>query len=297
MDGSNMDMLIRKKVLKIQERLGMRLGIAYGCRDRPVVKSIEDVMFTLRELYKAGLKAFVLPRELFSSISSASDLYKSHYGDLLKIKEEASKLNIELSLHNPSLTDMPDEQLKTFCSIASIMDARIFVIRPNFYRNIPNDQALRLVVYKINEILNELRVSAKIGIETTGKIHDPGSLEDVIDIVKRTRDTEPVINWAHIHARGVGALRDESDYQKVIDDVRSQIGQAWLRNTYFLFSGASYGPSGITGQVPLRRSDMNIGHLIRQVMSFGIQGTLIIDDPEREKLILGMLDELAQMVR
>ncbi len=292
-----MDMLIRKKVLKIQERLGMRLGIVNGTRDKPLVKTTEDVLFVLRELYKVGLKAFVLPKELFSEITDVSDIYKSYYGDLLKIKEEASKLNIELSLHHPSLTDMPDEELKIFCTIASIMDARMFIIRPNFYRNMPKDQALTLVVYKINEIVNELRLDARIGIEITGKTQEPGSLEDVIDVVKRTRNTEPVINWAHIHARGVGALRSEGDYRHVIDTLRAHIGSGWMRNAYFLFSGVSYGPSGEIQHIPLKESDLRLNDLIRQIMSFGIQGTLILEDPDREKLVLNMLNELAQMVR
>lgn len=292
-----MDMLIRKKVLKIQERLGMRLGIAYGIKSKPVVKSTEDILYVLREMYKVGLKAFVLPKEAFSGITDSSDIYKHYYGDILKIKEEAGKLNIELALHNPSLSDMPDEELKIFCTIASIMDARTFVIQPNFYKNIPKEQAIKLVVYKINEIIGDLRLDTKIGIETTGKSHEPGSIEDVIDIVKRTHSTEPIINWGNIHARGVGALRSESDYKSVIDNVRSSIGPGWVKNAYFFFGGVSYGPSGLVRKVPLKRSDMKLNDFIRQAMSFGMQGTLILDDPDKEQLVLNMLDELAQMVR
>ena len=110
------DMLIRKKTLKVQERLGMRIGVMYGTKKIPVVKNMNEVMTVLRELYKIGVKAFVLPKELFSGISSISDLYKIYYGDLLRIKEEASKYNIELALHHDKLTDQPDETLKLFCN-------------------------------------------------------------------------------------------------------------------------------------------------------------------------------------
>jgi hypothetical protein len=292
-----MDTIIRKKVLKIQERLGMRIGVNYGSSRIPLVRTTSQALEVLRDLYKVGLKAFVLPKELFMGISSASDLYKGYYGDLLKIRDIANKFNIELSLHHPSLSDQPDETLKTFCSISSIMDCRTFAIHPTFYPNMPQDQALRLVVYKINEIVTGLRSSAKIGIETTGKVSELGSLEDVIDIVKRTRDTEPVINWAHIHARGSGALRAEDDFRRVFDKVRGEIGQGWLNNAYFFFSGVSYGPSGEIRHIPLAESDISLKTLIRQSISFGVKGTLIFEDPQKEKLILRILEDLGDMVR
>ena len=109
------EMLIRKKALKIQERLGMRIGIAYGTSKIPLVRTPNDVLTSLRELYKIGLKAFVLPPELFAGIKTTSDLYKTHYGSLLKIKDIANKSNIELSIHCSKFPDDPvalDEKLK-----------------------------------------------------------------------------------------------------------------------------------------------------------------------------------------
>jgi deoxyribonuclease-4 len=294
------EMLIRKKALKIQERLGMRIGIAHGTSKLPLTRNTNDVLTILRELYKIGLKAFVLPPELFSGIKTTSDLYKTHYGNLLKIKDIANKSNIELSIHNPRLPEDPvalDETLKTFSAITSIMDCRALIIHPTFYKMMPQDQALKLVVYKINEIVTGARANISIGIETTGRMNEVGSLEDVIDIVKRTRSTEPVINWAHIHARGSGALRTQNDFKVILDKVRSNIGPAWLQGAYFFFSGVSYGPSGEIKHIPLEKADINLEYLIREVMSLNIRGTLIFEDPGRDKFILDMLDTLADMVR
>ena len=39
-----MDMIIRKKALKIQERLGMNIGVAYGIHRIPTVKTTAAVM-------------------------------------------------------------------------------------------------------------------------------------------------------------------------------------------------------------------------------------------------------------
>lgn len=294
------NMLIRKKSLKIQERLGMRIGIAYGTSKTPVLRSVREALEALREVYNSGFKTFLLPKDLFSRVSSPSDLYKEYYGDLLSIKNLAKKYNIELALHNPSLPEDPlklDSELKIFSSVASVMDCRMFIIRPTFYPRMPHDQATKLVIYKVNEIMSATRSQARLGIETTGRVNELGSLEDVIDISRRTTGTEPILNWAHIHARGAGTLRTEQDFRNILDKVRSSVGQNWLGNAYFIFSASSYGPSGEIKQIPLSESDLNLSYLIKQIMSLGIKGSLVFDDPGREKAILNILTELGDMVR
>ncbi len=292
-------MLIRKKSLKIQERLGMRIGVAYGSSSVPVVKSASEALRVLEDLYRVGFRAFLLPKELFDNITNISDLYKEHYTNLLKIKTIASKYNIELSIHNSSLPEEPmlDNVFKIYCNIANVMDVRTFVVHPTFYSRMPKNQASRLVVYKINEIVNELRIRSKIGVETTGRINELGSVEDVIDMVKRTTKTEPVLNWAHVHARSSGALTSENDFRRILDKVRSEVGQYWLSDTYFIFSGISYGPSGGIQHKPIARSDMKLEHLIKSVQALNIKGTLIFETPNREKDIVDILHELGDMVR
>jgi len=291
------EMMIRKKVLKIQERLGMRLGVAYGTSKIPLARSTDQVLESLRELYKVGLRAFVMPKELFSGIYTSTDLYKAKYGDLLKIRELASKFNIELSLRHDRLPDQPDETLNTFASVMSIMDARAFIVQPNFYSNMPQDQALKLVIYKLNEITTNLRVSAKIGVENTGRMREVGSFEDMVDIVKRTSGTEPIVNWAHIHARGSGSLRTQADFDRIMQTLRRELGTSWTDKAYFLFSGVSYGPSGMTRQLPIDQSDLKFEYLIRASMALGLRGTIILEGPEREKYVVKNLEKISDMVR
>jgi len=292
-------MLIRKKSLKIQERLGMRIGIAYGSSRIPVVRKASEALSVLEDFYKVGFRAFLLPSQLFENIKDISGLYKEHYTNLLKIKTIASKYNIELSIHNNALPEEPmiDNAFKIYCNIANVMDAKSLIIHPTFYSRMPHSQALRLSVYKINEIVNEMRIRSKIGIETTGKVDDLGSVEDVLDMVKRTTRTEPVLNWAHIHGRDEGVLTHETDFRKIIDKIRAEIGQQWLADAYFIFSGISYDRSGAKQHKPIVRSDMRLEHLIKCVQSLNIKGTLIFETPNRENDIVDILQELGDMVR
>ncbi|MCD6496533.1 MAG: hypothetical protein J7K54_04650 [Candidatus Aenigmarchaeota archaeon] len=290
-------MLVRKKALKMQERLGMNIGVTYGVSTLPEAKSVDQVMEVLRELYKVGFRALVLSPEIFKDINDTTELYKEYYGDLLRMKNIAKKFGIELSLRYSDFGDMPDNSLRIFATIASLMDCRIFTIPPNFYPRMPQQQALKLVVYKINEIVNELRVKARIGIETTGKVGELGSIDDVIEICKRTTNTEPVINWAHLHARGAGSLKTQDDFIRIFEKVKSGVGSRWLRDAYFFFSGVKYGPSGEISHTSFVGSDLRLDHLIRTSLSYGVQGTVIFEEPQREKIIVDMLEQLGDMVR
>ncbi len=290
-------MLIRKKSLKMQERLGMKIGVTYGVSAIPVVKTIDQTLEVLRELYKVGFRALVLPPELFTGINDTTELYKEYYGDLLRLKNVAKKFGIELSLRQSDFGDMPDNSLRIFSTIASVMDCRIFVISPNFYSRMPQNQALKLVVYKINEIVNELRVNTKIGVETSGSTGSLGSIEDVIEICKRTKNTEPAINWAHLHARGAGCMKSPEDFKAIIEKVRQGIGPQWLRDAYFFFSGIKYGPSGEIAHTSFVNADIRLERMIRAALSYNMGGTIIFEEPEREKGIVDMLDQLGDMVR
>jgi deoxyribonuclease-4 len=292
-------MLIRKKSLKIQERLGMRIGVAYGSSSIPIIKTPSQAMSVLEEIYRAGFKALLLPHDLFSQIYSISDLYKEAYTDLLRIKTLASKYNIELAIHNPCLPNEPylDEKFKIFLNISNVMDIRTFIIHPNFYSMVPKNQAIKLVIHKISEMVSEHGVRTTIGIETTGHINELGSIEDVIEIVTRTRNTEPILNWAHIHARSAGYLRSEEEFKKVINQVKSKYTRPWLNNAYFLFSGITYGPSGEIKHISFKNSDLKLQNLIKTIFWFGIKGTLIFETPGREKDIVDMLEDLGDMVR
>lgn len=291
------DMMVRKKMLKIQERLGMRIGIVGGTSKIAVVRNTQNVLEVLEELYRIGLRAFVLPREYFSDIGNATDLYKTKYGDLIKIKEIASKYGIELSLAYPDLPEQPDEELRTFCTIGTIMDIRTFIIQPTFSPGMPSEQAIKLVVHRLNEITNSMRLKFRIGVETTGKMKQVGTVEDVIDIVERTAGTEPVLNWAHIHARGTGAMRTQADFKRIIEKVRRAAGSGWVDNAFMLFSGIQYGPSGEVRHIPMDKADINLEFLIREIMGASMHGTLVFEDPDKEKWIVKNMEKLADMVR
>ena len=47
----------------------------------------------------------------------------------------------------------------------------------------------------------------------------------------------------------------------------------------------------------MEKADMSLRNMVRQAVSFGVKGTLIFDDPSKEKLVLKILDDIGDMVR
>ena len=58
---------------------------------------------------------------------------------------------------------------------------------------------------------------SKIGVETSGRQELWGSLEEVLEVVNHVEGTVPVLNIAHIHARGHGQMRTSEDYGELFD--------------------------------------------------------------------------------
>ena len=61
-----------------------------------------------------------------------------------------------------------------------------------------------------------------IGIETSGRQELWGTVDEVIEVVNHVPGTVPVLNMAHIHARGHGCMRTSEDYAELFEKVRTE---------------------------------------------------------------------------
>ena len=53
-----------------------------------------------------------------------------------------------------------------------------------------------------------------------------GTVDEVLEVVNHVPGTVPVLNMAHIHARGHGCMRTSEDYAELFDKVRTRLGEA-----------------------------------------------------------------------
>ena len=62
-----------------------------------------------------------------------------------------------------------------------------------------------------------------VAVETSGQQELWGTVEEVLEVCNHVPGTVPVLNMAHIHARGHGRLKTE-DYAELFDQARETFG-------------------------------------------------------------------------
>jgi deoxyribonuclease-4 len=146
-----------------------------------------------------------------------------------KVGEEAKKLDIELSVHAPYFINLCAEGEKLEASKKRILDsverahhmnARIVVFHPGYYGKLSKEEAYKRVKQaceNLIEKMNKAGWNVFLGLETTGKISQFGTLDENLKISKEVKGCLPVIDFAHIFARSGGKI----DFKEVLEKALS----------------------------------------------------------------------------
>lgn len=173
------------------------------------------------------------------------------------IRDEAKKHGIILSLHAPYAINFASEKPETIeaskerllkaLEIADWLNAKIVVFHPGYYGSHEPRKALEIAIDAIKEVAEKakkMNLKPKIGPETMGKKSQLGSIDEIIDIVKEVPNSQPVLDFAHIHAREDGSLNTRKDYEKLFEKIESELGSRSLRNLHIHFTKVEYGDKG-----------------------------------------------------
>ncbi|MEM2386086.1 MAG: TIM barrel protein, partial [Candidatus Bathyarchaeia archaeon] len=139
-------------------------------------------------------------------------------------------------------------RLVACATAAQWMQAQVVVFHPGFYgKKTPKDafagclEALKDVV----ESLKSLGIrNVKLGPETMGKTSQLGSLEEVLAICENVEQTQPVIDWAHLHAREKGLFKTVEDFRQVVETVERRLGTETVKNMHCHFTKVEFTEKG-----------------------------------------------------
>ena len=158
--------------------------------------------------------------------------------DAIKFGQLAKKQDVALSIHGPYYvvltSDKPEvvknsvaELIKT-AHLAKLMGANKVVFHPGFGKD------TKKVIMGLKEVETQKDKSVKILPETMGKISQLGSLNDVLTICENT-ESEPCIDFGHLHARTLGTLKEEEDFRKILVEIEDRMGGEVLRRLHCHF--------------------------------------------------------------
>ena len=225
-----------------------------------------------------------------------------------EIREVAEKCDIELHVHAPYYinlagdkrnVDIGMEKIRKSAHLAHIMGAKTVATHTGFYASLSKKETMKRIVKNIRRLRDELKkkgIEVPIGIETMGKKEVFGSLDEVIEVCKRVRGVVPVLDVAHIHARGNGCLKDKEDFQEIFN----KIADLGFDHHLIHVTGVVYNEGGEMYHVPIRKGDMPLIKFMECILENDYHVTIISESPILEHDAVYsqiLLDRALEMVK
>lgn len=171
---------------------------------------------------------------------------------------EAEKNDIMISIHAPYYISMASKDLQKrenskmyildTLKAARWMKAKRIVIHVGSCTGMNRQEALNIAIGVLKESIHEADnhgfEDITICPEVLGKINQLGSLEEIIEMCKIDERLIPTVDFAHLHARSMGALNTIDDYIQVIEKIENGLGTYRLKNLHCHFSHVEYTKGG-----------------------------------------------------
>ena len=281
-------------------------GVPLSCKGRTIVEGMDDIT-------ALGLETM--------EIQTVRTVAPHHFDQYWQAGILSWKTGFEMNLHGPYYAEIlgsKRERNRTLSKMeASLQAAKVINARHITYHVGPygeykkgteaNEQVANViagVVDRCAQIWNNEEESEDyaafpwvisnsptlIGVETSGRQDLWGSVEEVLEVVNHVEGTVPVLNLAHVHARGHGRLRTSEDFGDLFDQVRETIGG---KKFYCHFSGIEHRMGNALHYTQIKKSDLKFEPLAEFLAEDGdwLDITMISDSPLLEHDAMFMLQQ------
>ena len=188
----------------------------------------------------------------------------------IEIGKLAKKLGIKLSIHapyfinlcNPEKIKKSQERILKSCEIGHYLGAKYIVFHPGYYGKLSPEKAYYLVKRSCEElarIIEKNKWNVVLGLETTGKKSQFGTLEENLQISKEVRRCAPVIDFAHIYARNNGKI----NFGEILDKVKN------FKELHTHFSGIEFSEKGEKKHLEILSKKPNFEELAKELIKRG----------------------------
>jgi deoxyribonuclease IV len=149
-----------------------------------------------------------------------------------RLGELAREHDVALSVHAPLFGFMGHLEasgrkftsavgaLDRSAGIAAAAGAEVVVFHPGFLLGRERESAIASVVEQLGALRERLERKGRavpFGIEVMGRVRDLGSLDDVVEISRRTGWVRPVLDFAHLHATSDGAYLSVEPFAEALE--------------------------------------------------------------------------------
>jgi len=173
-----------------------------------------------------------------------------------KIRREAKKYKIAMSVHAPYYINLAAQNsfeknlsyVEQSVRAAGLLGADRVVVHPGSVSSLTREKAF-LNVYKsfvrIFQILTEKGYDKIIYCpETMGKINQIGNLAEIAEICGIDDRIYPTIDFAHLHARSLGGIKNKEDFKEIIAFLENAVGKEKTTYLHAHFSKIEFTRAG-----------------------------------------------------
>ncbi len=185
------------------------------------------------------------------------------------VGNEAKKNGILMSLHAPYFISLSSvelekrlnsiEYIKKSLWAAECLCADTIVVHTGSAAKITRAQAMDYAKDTLYKLLEDVKPTAHIGLETMGKLNQLGTLEEVISLCEIDKQLYPVVDFGHLNCRGRfesgifdtkeqtqtgGVFATVDDYRAVFDKIGNRLGDEYVKTLHCHFSKIEYTKQG-----------------------------------------------------
>lgn len=213
--------------------------------------------------YAAGYTTSLQIPEFLAQVGLNAYEYQSGRGVNVKrdfcerLAEEAGKRDISLSIHapyfinlstgDPTVMESSLRHIRKSLAAAKDMRAARIVVHPGSVGKGTRAEALaraeKLLTRVVEEIVQEYP-GIKLCLETLGKVNQLGTLEEVISLCRLADCFIPAIDFGHLHARDMGAIKGKGEYEEILDRIDAGLGADVVQNLHVHFSPIEFAKGG-----------------------------------------------------
>lgn len=210
-----------------------------------------------------------------------------------RLGEAAREADVALSVHAPLFGFMGHLEasgrkyssavgaLDRSAGIAAACGAEVVVFHPGFLLGREPEAAIASVVEQLGMLRERLEGKDRavpFGVEVMGRVRDLGSVDDVVEISRRTGWVRPVLDFAHMHATSDGAYLEASlfvEALEAVDDVQEP-GTPF----HIHFSDIAYANRNEKHHLPYGEGTLRADPLREALSRFERPATVISESPD-----------------
>ena len=218
--------------------------------------------------------------------------FKLDYPLVERLGEAARAHDVALSVHAPLAGFMGHLDLgKKYRMAVGMLDhtaglavacgAEVVVFHPGFLLGREREQALDDVVEQLGLLGERLEAKGRLvpfGVEVMGRVRDPGSLEDVVELASRVPFVRPVLDFAHLHATSDGAYTDMEPFAAALEAADGVLDPGAPFHVHF--SDIAYANRNETKHLPYGEGTLRAEPLGAALARFERPATVISEAPD-----------------